>query len=223
MHQIEVDERDSSWEIDEARFRVYVFMGAANAVATTDVLSATVEEALEAARNLAEGDRHLWSIALAHDDGAMDRGLVWLSGNDYNDYPRADSDTAAYWRHRGTMQGRYLLARAHAGEPVVLPTGERSIRLDPEWGADLPLWEQFTDHYPVKRGALPLGGRLEGSLAAWNQRWQILADPDTGRDASETDWAAWRAKGVELVARLREALVGVAEVHPAYLHTGIEA
>ena len=220
MRQIEVDERDSSWEIDEARFRVYVFYGASNAVATTDILSATVEEALEAARILAEGDRHLWSLALAHDDDAMGRGLVWLSGNDYNDFPRAYSDTAAYWRHRGTMQERYLMARAQAGEPVVLPTGERSIRLDPEWGVDLPLWEQFTDHYPVMRGELPLGYSLEDALAAWNRRWQELADPDTGHDSSEKDWVTWRNEGAALVADLRQALRGIAEVHPVYLHTG---
>lgn len=220
MRQIEVVERDSSWEIDEARFRVYVFYGARNAVATSDILNATVEEALEAARNLAEGDRHLWSLALAHDDGQSGRGLVWLSGNDYNDFPRTYSDTAAYWRHRGTMQARYLMARAQAGEPVALPTGERSIRLDPEWGVDLPLWEQFTDHYPVKRGELPLGSRLEGSLAAWNQHWQELADPDTGGAATESDWDVWRAEGVTLVASLRDALGGIAEVHSAYLHIG---
>lgn len=71
-----VDERDSSWEIEEARFRVYIFMGAGNAVDAIDLMHATVEQALEEARILAEGDRHLWSLALVHDASDQGRGLV---------------------------------------------------------------------------------------------------------------------------------------------------
>lgn len=71
----------------------------------------------------------------------------------------------------------------------------------------------------MRRGDLPLGGRLEESLAALKLRWQELANPETGDNSTEQDWRAWRAEGLELVAHLREALAGIAEVHPAYLHT----
>jgi hypothetical protein len=118
------------------------------------------------------------------------------------------------------MQSRYLLARAHAGERVVLPTGERSIRMFPEWGVNLPLWESFTDHFPVERGALPLSAALEQALAEWNERWQQLADADldsaAAATATATEWSAWRTDGVSLLAALRAEIRGVAEVSPEF-------
>lgn len=218
MRQIEVDERDSSWEIDEARFRVYVFSGAGNAVTTFDFVHATIEQALDEASYLAGRDKHLWSLALVHDDPESGRGLVWLSGNDYNDYPRADLGTAAYWRHRGKMQSRYLNARVQAGEPAVLPTGERSIRMFPEWSVDLPLWEDHTEHYPVEPGVLPLSTALEQSLMAWNRRWEELANPDLASTTStdSPEWSAWFAEGVAHLAALRAELRGVAEIRPDF-------
>lgn len=223
MRTFEVDERDSTWEDDSARFRVYVFYGAGNAVRTDDIVNATIEEALEAARIFAEGDRRLWSLALVYgDDSRSGRGLVWLSGNDYNSPPRPFNDSAAYWRARGAMQSRYLMARAHAGEPVVLPTGERSIRMFPEWSVDLPLWEDFTDNYPVERGSLSISTELEHGLTAWNQRWQTLADHeiDSAGTADPTEWAAWRSQGVTLLAGLRAELRWVAEVRPEFFVDG---
>ncbi len=216
MHAFEVDERDSSWESDSAVFRIYVFEGAANAVSTFDVVDATVEEALEAARVQSDDNRRLWSLALVHNDGRAGRGLIWLSGNDYNDVP-SPVETAAYWRARGTMQTRYLQARSLAGESVVLPTGERSIRMFPEWSVDLPLWESFTDNYPVARGSLAVPGDLEKALAEWNQGWQVLADPDRSAVTSEDEWAAWHDQGRALLAHLRSALAGRAEVRPEFL------
>lgn len=217
MRAFAVDERDSQWEDDAPRFRVYVFEGAKNAVTTTDVVGATAEQALEAARALALDDRHLWSLALVRDDGRMGRGLVWLSGNDYNDTHSSADETAAYWRARGAMQTRYLMARDRAGEPVVLPNGERSIRVFPEWSTELPLWESFTDNYPVARGALSLSGDLENALADWNERWQVLTEPDRSAIASADEWAEWHEQGRTLVAHLRTALAGRAEVRPEFL------
>jgi len=216
MRVNEVDERDSSWEIDTPRFRIYVFEGAANAVSTFDVVDATVEEALEAARVQSRSDRHVWSLALVHDDGRSGRGLIWLSGNDYNDNP-VPLDDANYWRARGTMQNRYLMARAQAGEPVVLPTGERRIRFFPDYGVDLPLWESFTDNYPVERGALSLPTELEDALKAWNEQWQSLISIDGSTAATAAQWAAWQRAGLTLLADLRSALEGRVEVRPEFL------
>ncbi len=50
MRGFSVDERDSTWERDDARYRLYVFEGPGNAVTTFDIVDATVEEALESAR-----------------------------------------------------------------------------------------------------------------------------------------------------------------------------
>jgi hypothetical protein len=214
MRMHEVDERDSSWENDAPRFRIYVFEDAENAVSTFDLLGATVEEALEAARVQSGDDRHLWSLALVHDDGRAGRGLVWLSGNDYNDVPPS-VDEASYWRARGVMQDRYLSARSRAGDAVVLPTGERLIRFFPEWGADLPLWESFTENYPVKRSALPLPATLEIDLAAWNMRWQELSG--TREPGLEARWHEWEREGVRLRAHLQSALDGIAELRPEFI------
>ncbi len=218
MRQVAVDERDSSWEIHEARFRVYVFMGAGNAVNTIDLAHGTIEQVLDEARYLAGGNRHLWSLALVHDDPGQGRGLVWLSGNDYNLPPEPRNDSAAYWRARGAMQSRYLMARVQAGEPVVLPTGERSIRMFPEWSVDLPLWEDHSEHYPVERGVLPLSAALEHSLVAWNRRWEQLANPELASSTSteSPEWSAWFADGVAHLAALRAELRGVAEIRPDF-------
>lgn len=211
------DERDSSREVDNARYRIYLFDGPGNAVTTIDVLETSVEEALDAALVESGNNRRLWSLALVHDDGGAGRGLVWLSGNDYNSPPDAWNDSASYWRSRGGMQSRYLLARSLAGEPVVLPTGVRSIRMFPEWSVDLPLWESFTDNYPVTRGVFRLSADLEDDLAAWNERWQAIADPDASPEATAAEWTTWENEGRLLLARLRTTLAGIAEVRPEFL------
>lgn len=216
MRMQEVDERDSSWEIDAARFRIYVFEGAANAVSTFDLLGATVEEALETARVQASDDQHLWSLALVHDDGRAGRGLVWLSGNDYNDVPPS-VDEASYWRARGAMQDRYLAARSRAGDPVVLPTGERVIRFFPDFGVELPLWESFTESYPVERGTLPLSPSLEHALTTWSARWDDLVGNDISTITSSSGWKGWCDEGLQLLSHLRKALAGIAEVRPEFL------
>ena len=107
-----------------------------------------------------------------------------------------------------------------AGEPVLLPTGERSIRFFPEFGVDLPLWESFTDNYPVERSALPLPLELEDALAAWNARWDDLVGSNNLSTASDHGWEGWRIDGLELLSRLRTALAGTAEVRPEFLFDG---
>ena len=206
MRVIEVDERDSTWERDDPRFRVYVFKGAGNEVTTLDILDATIEEALEAAMALSHGDKHLWSLALVEQDPRGMRGLIWLSGMDYNDPP----GTASEWQHRRQMQNRYLAARGRAGEAPVLPNGLRSIRVFPEWVAGWPLWESFTDAYRLTGSDLGLSQTLSDELYQWNETWLRRGEDDPVPDG-------WRERGLELVHQLQAELAGVAEVRPEFL------
>lgn len=210
MRAVEVDERDNNWWRDDARFRVYVFIGSGNAVATTDLLGASVDEALEEAAILAEDNQRLWSLALVHDDPQHGRGLIWLSGNDYND---DHTFTSAYWRARALMQDRYLMAKVRRGEEPVLPSGLRVIRMFPEWTVALPLWESFTDNYPVEPGALGLANKLERELEAWNEEWQLHADTDN----TPHDWVPWEERGRVLYDEVCRQLHGIAEVRPEFL------
>lgn len=206
MRGIQVDERDSAWERHDPRFRVYVFEGPGNAVTTVDIVDATVEEALEAARSLANDDAHLWSLALVDDDSRGMRGLVWLSGTDYNDVPRTPRDV----RLRGRMQDRYLAARALRGLDPVLPDGLRVIRVFPEWTDGWPLWESFTPQYRRTGPELGLSPALSDALRAWNDRWQ-----DRREDEPEPE--GWAADGEALVSELRRELAGIAEVRAEFL------
>lgn len=130
-----VDERDSAWERDDPRFRVLVFEGADSAVTAVDIIDATIEDALDSARALSHGDEDLWSLALVENDARGARGLIWLSGMNYNDTPR----TARQWQLRRQMQDRYLMARSRTGRPVLLPNGLRLVRVFPEWASGWPL------------------------------------------------------------------------------------
>ncbi|MET0886192.1 MAG: hypothetical protein ABWX92_07050 [Mycetocola sp.] len=206
MRTIEVDERDSTWERDDPRFRLYVFKGADNAVTTLDILNATIEEALETAIALSHGDKHLWSLALVEQDARGMRGLIWLSGMDYNDPP----GTAREWQHRRQMQNRYLAARGRAGEAPVLPNGLRLIRVFPEWVAGWPLWESFTDAYRLTGPDLRLSQSLSDELYQWNESWLRRGEDDPVPDG-------WRERGLELVHQLQGEMAGVAEVRPEFL------
>jgi len=135
MRGLPADERDSTWERDDARYRLYVFKGAGNAATTTDIFEATIEQALESALTLSDDDEHLWSLALVENDSRGMRGLIWLSGMDYNDAPT----TGQEWRRRKQMQDRYLTAKNRRGEPPILPNGLRVIRVFPEWVSGWPL------------------------------------------------------------------------------------
>ena len=201
-----VDERDSTWERDDAHYRIYIFEGAGNEVTTFDLEGATVEEALEQASAMSGADERLWSLALVENDARGLRGLIWLSGMDYNDPPVS----AREWQRRRQMQDRYLLARSRRGESNVLPNGLRLIRVFPEWVSGWPLWESFSDEYHLTGSDLGLSSDLSTALFAWNDAWQ-------SRDVDAPLPEAWEEHGRVLVARLRSELEGVAEVPPEFL------
>lgn len=103
----EVDERDSSWEIGEPRFRVYLFLPPHMATATYDLTGTDVVGAIRWAQDAA-GSKLLFSIALVHDEvlgeGGRERGLVWILGTDANvsnPTPREQAALDGMWaRHR---------------------------------------------------------------------------------------------------------------------------
>ncbi len=203
-----VDERDSAWERDDPRFRVLVFEGADSAVTAVDIIDATIEDALDSARALSHGDEDLWSLALVENDARGARGLIWLSGMNYNDTPR----TARQWQLRRQMQDRYLMARSRTGRPVLLPNGMRLVRVFPEWVSGWPLWESFTDHYRLDSTSLTISVDLGQALYAWNEQWLSRREDEPLADAGE-----WEAQGIALVSRLSHELEGVAEVRPEFL------
>ncbi|MFK4836038.1 hypothetical protein ACI3KY_09940 [Microbacterium sp. ZW T2_14] len=201
-----VDERDTAWESFDARYRVFVYSGPDAVVKTVDIVDASLHDVLESTRALAENDRDLWSLALVVDDAdPRGRGLVWLSGMDYRRAPAS----AFEWRLRAEMQNRYLSARRRRGEAVVLPNGLRVVRMFSEWGVTWPLWESFTDNYPMDATALGLSDSLAADLAAWNDRWQ-------DRDLDDPPPAGWHGEGWVLYGRLQAELDGIAEVRPDF-------
>lgn len=206
MRAFSVDERDSTWERDDARYRVYLFQGADNAVTTLDIVGATVEEALESALDMSENNAHLWSLALVENDARGMRGLIWLSGMDYNDPP----ETAREWRRRRQMQDRYLMDKTRRGLPVVLPNGLRVIRVFPEWASGWPLWENFSDKYRLDASDLGLTNELSDALYAWSEAW-------LSRNVDDPVPAGWEEEGRRLVRLARAELEGIAEVRPDFL------
>lgn len=201
-----VDERDSAWERDDARYRIYTFEGAANAVTTFDLEGATLEEALETAAVMSGDDERLWSLALVEEDARGLRGLIWLSGMDYNDPP----DSGREWQRRRQMQDRYLLARSRRGDSNVLPNGLRLIRVFPEGVSGWPLWESFSEDYHLTGSDLGLSSELSRALYEWNDVWQ-------SREVDGPVPEGWEERGRVLVAQLRSELAGVAEVRPEFL------
>lgn len=208
MRVEQVDERDSTWESSQPRFRLYVFDGPGNAVTTLDLTQCSVEQALEVAGKL-DGEK-LWSLAVVTGEGAS-RGLTWISGNDDNAGPSRDADDI---RLRGQMHDRYLSARVIRGLAATLPNGLRVIRMFPEWGAG-PLWESFTDNYPAEPEVLGISAPLASDLAAWNDQWQDRAEDEPLPDAE-----GWRARGWELFERVQDELRGIAEVRPEFARGG---
>jgi hypothetical protein len=206
MRGIPVDERDSAWERDDARYRLYIFEGPDNAVTTIDIVEATVEQALESALAMSNGDQHLWSLALVETDARGLRGLIWLSGMDYNDPPT----TPWEWQRRRQMQDRYLIAKSRRDVATVLPNGLRLIRVFPEWVSGWPLWENFTAEYRLTGPSLGLTPELSDALFNWNEAWLARQEDDPLP-------AGWEDEGHRLVVRLRSALDGIAEVRPEFL------
>lgn len=201
------DERDAAWERDDARYRLYLFEGADNAVTTIDILDASIEEALESAEVESRHDELLWSLAMVETDSRGLRGLIWLSGMDYNDPPGSPRE----WDRRRQMQQRYLAAKARRGIPPTLPNGLRVIRVFPEYQSGWPLWESFTEDYLLTGHGLGLSPELSAELFDWNEAWLRggrLDDPLPDR---------WVERGWALVERLRIELAGIAEVRPEFL------
>lgn len=201
-----MDERDSTWERDDPRFRVYVFAGPGNAVSTVDVLDATIEQALESARTLSKGDECLWALALVDDHSRGSRGLIWLSGMDYHDIPTTSVD----WQRRRQMQDRYLKDKRRRGLACKLPNGLRVIRVFPEWVTGWPLWESFSEDYRLTGPALGLTRGLSDALYAWNESWRE-------RQEEAPIPEGWEERGRHLVQLLQTELEGVAEVRPEFM------
>lgn len=172
---------------------------------TVDIVDATIEQALESAVALSHGNAKLWSLALVENDARGLRGLIWLSGMDYNDPPESARD----WQRRRLMQDRYLMARRQQNLPVVLPNGLRVIRVSPEWATAWPLWENFTDAYARTGPELGLSAELGAELRAWNAAWST-------RDEDDPLPAGWESAGRSLVQRLQAELRDIAEVRPEF-------
>lgn len=206
MRGFPADERDSTWERDDARYRLYVFEGPDNAVTTIDIVEATIEQALESARALSNGDEHLWSLAMVENDARGMRGLIWLSGMDYNDPP----SSAREWQRRRQMQDRYLMAKSRRREPTVLPNGLRLIRVFPEWVSGWPLWENFSEDYRLSGPDLGLTAELSDALLGWNEAW-------LDRHEDDPLPAGWEDEGRRLLIQLRSELDGIAEVRSEFL------
>lgn len=208
MHVVEVDERDASWERDDPIFRLYVFEGPGNAVTAMDVTETDVEGALKVARGATQHDGLLWSLALLEKDQLGDRGLVWLSGTDYNSRPRTVRD----WAMRGRMQDRFLRARATRGEEPLLPDGKRVIRMAYEWTRGLPLWEDFVADVGtgLEPGELKIPQGLARGLLAWNDEW-------VSHDETEVMADHWFEQGIDFFRELQGELQDIAEVRPDFL------
>ncbi|MFE5409333.1 hypothetical protein [Microbacterium sp. NPDC056569] len=204
MRGIQVDERDSSWESHEPRYRIYVFDGAGSAVTTVDLVDASLKDVEWSATTLA-GDDRLWSVALVVDDSVHGRGLIWLVGGDYNSPPKSPRE----WRMRAEMQDRLLSHRSRKNLPLTLPDGRRVIRLFPDWGREWPLWESFSEQYTLDAEDLPLSRELAADLHEWNAVWQA-------RDETEPVPDAWIEHGRQLHARMQTELDAVAEVRPDF-------
>lgn len=121
-----VDERDSSWESEDPRFRVYFQVGGpaeertSYATATYDVEGADIAQVIDwAQRQVGDDPRSTYAIALVYDDVTQgqvnpgcERGLVWLLGGDMNDV-RAETRP---------VQERALARRR---DPIVVSSGDR--------------------------------------------------------------------------------------------------
>lgn len=110
------DERDSSWEQHQPRFRVHFFAGgdapsASWSTDTYDVTGADVLEVVQWAQDQA-GSERLYAIALVEEDHALPaeqrRGLTWLVGMDANDV-RVDEDERRCFTAMLDRRGRQVV------------------------------------------------------------------------------------------------------------------
>ena len=119
-----VDERDSSWEVADPRFRVYLHSSGPETTYgstwTYDITGADVLQVIDWAQRQA-GDRLTYAVALVYDDAASERlnlghgrGLVWLVGMDGN-------ETTADGSGERAVHQRMLMRRT---QPVVVPAAD---------------------------------------------------------------------------------------------------
>lgn len=118
IHAEAVDERDSCWEDDSPRFRVYLHSHAApgSATSTYDITGADALQAIDWAQSHVPAGG-TYAVALVRErrgPGGPERGLVWLVGIDGNTNPGSESDTDALRR----MAERVTT-------PVVVPPADR--------------------------------------------------------------------------------------------------
>ena len=118
IYSEQVDERDSCWEDDAPRFRVYLHSGpgAGGATDTHDLRGGDVLQAIDWAQEHVP-ELGTYAVALVWDrPGATgpERGLVWLVGIDGNSTPTSSADERALRR----MEQRRL-------NPIELPPSDR--------------------------------------------------------------------------------------------------
>ncbi|WP_439936295.1 hypothetical protein ACS3YM_10005 [Nocardia sp. N13] len=118
IHAELVDERDSCWEDDSPRFRVYLHShpGPGSATSTYDLTGADALQAIDWAQSHVSAGG-TYAVALVWERPGPDgpqRGLVWLVGIDGNTDPATDSERNAL---------RRMAERATT--PVVVPPADR--------------------------------------------------------------------------------------------------
>lgn len=91
----------------------------------------------------------------------------------------------------------------------------RVIRLFPDYGRDLPLWENSTPTWDVGYTTAPemygLSENLTRDLAEWNGFWEANFDPFDGWK-TDTAREQWRIAGLDIAARLRTEVADFADV-----------
>lgn len=121
---VQVDERDSNWENNQPRFRVYLHGSAETTTQgstdTYDITGADVLQVIDWAQRQA-GDTLTYAVALVYDDRAFEqlnpgraRGLVWLVG--------IDGNTSAIDPKEAQAMDRMVARRR---EPVGVPSADR--------------------------------------------------------------------------------------------------
>lgn len=117
------DERDSTWERSQPRFRVYFFWGgeesASWSVDTYDIEGADVLDTVAWAEDKI-GDGGLYAVALveAPEPGAERGGITWLVGMDANSTPLDDHERALLARMKDRRGRKTVVAdeRRDCGE-----------------------------------------------------------------------------------------------------------
>ena len=133
---VPVDERDSRWEINAPRFRVYLHGSGETTTygwtATYDITGADVLQVIDWAQRQA-GDSLTYAVALVYDDEARRqtnaedaRGLVWLVGMDGNTNAQSPKEVE--------ILNRMLVRRR---DHVGVPRSDRIYEGAPSVGEDL--------------------------------------------------------------------------------------